>query len=147
MLLYNKTLFILHSDFKVTNLTKKTGLRHLLAATKYSFQGLLNAFKNESAFRQELFLCLFAVPIAILCARSFVEAALLVGSCFAILVVELLNTAIERVVDRIGLEEHPLSGQAKDLGSSAVMLTTVFAALVWVVFVYDYLFDLYFEGF
>lgn len=110
---------------------RHTGWRHLLNSTRYSFKGLAAAYRNESAFRQELGLCLILLPLALWLGQGPLEWILLVGSCLLLLVVELLNSAIESVVDRIGPEHHELSGRAKDLGSAAVMLTLTLAGLVW----------------
>jgi diacylglycerol kinase (ATP) len=86
-----------------------TGLKRIINATGYSWLGLKAAFKHESAFRQELLLCLILVPVAIWFATSAIEYALLLGSLILILIVELLNSAIEAVVDRFGGEMHELS--------------------------------------
>ena len=90
----------------------RTGWRHLIHSTRYSLKGLRAAFRHESAFRQELALCLVLVPLAWWIGDTPVEWILLVGSCFMVLIVELLNSAIESVVDRIGPERHVLSGRA-----------------------------------
>ncbi|MBY5940143.1 diacylglycerol kinase [Halomonas sp. DP5N14-9] len=108
-----------------------TGWRHLIHSTRYSLKGLRAAFRHESAFRQELALCLVLVPLAWWIGDTPVEWILLVGSCFMVLIVELLNSAIESVVDRIGPERHVLSGRAKDIGSAAVMLSLAMAGLTW----------------
>lgn len=114
-----------------------TGWRHLIHSTRYSLKGLKAAFRNESAFRQELGLCLVLIPLAGWIGDTPVEWILLVGSCFVVLIVELLNTAIESVVDRIGPERHILSGRAKDIGSAAVMLSLILAALTWILLAAD----------
>ncbi|MBB3192306.1 diacylglycerol kinase [Halomonas cerina] len=108
-----------------------TGWRHLLHSTRYSLKGLRAAFRHETAFRQELGLCLFLVPLAVWLGEEPVEWILLVGSCLLVLVVELLNSAIETTVDRIGPDHNELSGRAKDIGSAAVMLSLVTAGLTW----------------
>src|SRR6056297_1389788 len=99
-----------------------TGWQHLVHSTRYSIKGLHAAFRNEAAFRQELGLCLVLVPLALWLGQTPVEWILLVGSCVLVLIVELINSAIESVVDRIGMERHELSGRAKDIGSAAVMM-------------------------
>ncbi len=109
----------------------KTGLRRLIAATRYSLAGLSDAVRGEDAFRQELLLFVVAAPVALWLGRDGLERALLIGSLFLVLIVELLNSAIEAVVDRISLEEHALAKRAKDLGSAAVMLSLAAAAVVW----------------
>lgn len=108
-----------------------TGLRRIFLATRYSAQGFVHAWRHEAAFRQELALCAVLMPLAFWLGRTPVEELLLVGSCFLVLIVELLNSAIEAVVDRVGSEHHELSGRAKDLGSAAVFLSLLFVAIVW----------------
>lgn len=100
-------------------------------ASVYSFEGLKAAWCNEAAFRQELLLSLVLLPAAFWLGSDMLRRALLVFSILLILVVELLNSAIESVVDRIGPEAHPLSGQAKNMGSAAVLISLIAAALVW----------------
>jgi len=109
----------------------KTGLRRLLNAAVYSFSGVAEAFRNEDAFRMELAVAAIAVPAGLWLGPTGVEKALLVGSILIVLVVELLNSAIEATVDRISLEDHRLAKRAKDIGSAAVMLSLVNAAAVW----------------
>lgn len=109
-----------------------TGLRRIWKATRYSLQGLSAAWRHESAFRQELLLGLILLPISFWVANSWVEVAVLMSVCFLVLIVELLNSAIEAVVDRVGQEHHELAGQAKDMGSAAVMLSLILAAGTWV---------------
>lgn len=111
--------------------TGKTGLRRIRNATLFSFAGLRTAWRDEAAFRQELLLAVALVPAAVWLGRTAVERALLIGSCFIVLIVELLNTSIENVVDRVGEEPHRLSGQAKDLGSAAVFLSLVLVLVTW----------------
>ncbi len=111
--------------------TKPTGLRRLILASVNSLKGLRSAFLSEAAFRQELALAIVLIPIGLWLGKTGVERALLVGSVLFVLVVELLNTAIETVVDRIGLEHHQLSGRAKDIGSAAVFVALVFLVAVW----------------
>ena len=108
-----------------------TGWRHLVHSTRYSLRGLKAAWKHESAFRQELTLCLLLLPLVGWVGDGPVEWILLIGSCLIVLAVELLNSAIESVVDRIGPELHELSGRAKDLGSAAVMASLLLAGLTW----------------
>ncbi|MBB3231800.1 diacylglycerol kinase [Halomonas stenophila] len=108
-----------------------TGWRHLVHSTRYSLKGLKAAFLHEAAFRQELGICVILLPLATWIGREPVEWILLVGSCLLVLIVELLNSAIESVVDRIGPDRHELSGRAKDISSAAVMLSLVIAGLTW----------------
>ena len=108
-----------------------TGLRRIVNATFFSFAGLRAAWRDESAFRQELLLCVVLIPTAVWLGRTAVERSLLIGSCLIVLIVELLNTGIENVVDRVGHEPHKLSGQAKDLGSAAVFVSLLLVLVVW----------------
>jgi len=108
-----------------------TGLKRIIKASGYSWQGLRAAFKYESAIRQELLLLIIFTPIALLLNVSHVDKILLVASLVLVLIVELLNSAIEAVVDRIGTEHHVLSGRAKDIGSAAVFVTLCLAAFIW----------------
>ncbi|MCI0510930.1 diacylglycerol kinase [Chromohalobacter marismortui] len=111
--------------------SRHTGLRHLTNSTSYSLKGLRAAFRNETAFRQELGICVILLPLAWWIGATPVEWLLLVGSCALVLIVELLNSAVETVVDRIGPEHHELSGRAKDIGSAAVMISLIMAGLTW----------------
>ncbi len=112
-----------------------TGLARLKRAITCSSAGFAAAWKNEEAFRQELLLCVVLVPLACWLGNTGVERALLIGSLLVVLIVELLNTAVEVVVNRIGLERHELSGLAKDLGSSAVSMSLINAAVIWLLVV------------
>jgi diacylglycerol kinase (ATP) len=107
------------------------GLGRLSRAFGWSVAGLKATFVHEAAFRQELLLCAILAPLAFYFGRTGVEKALLLGSLLLILIVELLNSAIEAVVDRIGEEEHDLAGRAKDMGSAAVFLSLVNAGVIW----------------
>ncbi|CAM9817684.1 unnamed protein product [Phaeothamnion confervicola] len=109
----------------------KTGLRRLINATGYSLAGFVEATRNEDAFRQELVLAAVMVPLGVWLGPGGTAKALLVGSVLLVLVVELLNSAIEATVDRISLEDHRLAKRAKDIGSAAVMLSLVNVAAVW----------------
>ena len=109
----------------------ETGLRRVISATRNSFAGLREAIRCEDAFRQELILAAIALPVALWLGRTGVERALLIGSLLLVLIVELLNSAVEATVDRISFENHRLAKRAKDLGSAAVLVTLVTAALVW----------------
>ena len=108
-----------------------TGLRRLLNATRYSLEGFAAAARHEAAFRQELLLAVILLPLGLWLGANGVERALLVGSVLLVLVVELLNSAVEAVVDRVSAEHHELAKRAKDLGSAAVMLSLLLAAVVW----------------
>ena len=107
-----------------------TGLRRLLNASRYSLDGL-SAALSEAAFRQELLLAVVLVPLGVFLGTTGMERALLAGSVLLVLVVELLNSGIEAAVDRVSLEDHALSKRAKDLGSAAVMVALINAAVVW----------------
>lgn len=109
----------------------KTGLARLIDATGYSFRGLRACWRGEAAFRQEVLLCLVLLPASFVIAASPTQWLLLVAPLFLLLIVELLNSAVESVVDRIGPELHTLSGQAKDMGSAAVLLCLLLLALSW----------------
>jgi diacylglycerol kinase (ATP) len=107
------------------------GIERLRNATKFSLAGFKATWQHEEAFRQEILLLIAACPAAFFLAKNTVEILLLIGSIVLILLTELLNSAIEAVVDRIGLEQHELSGRAKDIGSAAVMLSLIWAAITW----------------
>ncbi|MCZ2722470.1 diacylglycerol kinase [Marinomonas sp. 15G1-11] len=109
----------------------KSGMARILAAMKYSHQGLMAQWKYEAAFRQEVVLFIVAVPLAFWLGESRLEQAFMIFSVALIVVVETLNSSVEAVVDRISNEHHELSGRAKDLGSAAVMLSLFLAAFVW----------------
>lgn len=109
-----------------------TGLLRLLHACGWSIKGLQAALRHEAAFRQETILFLFLAPLGLWLGHDNVDKALLVGSLLLVLIVELLNSAVEAVVDRIGPERHELAARAKDLGSAAVLLTLCLAVLTWV---------------
>ncbi len=96
-----------------------------------SWQGFKGAFRSEAAFRQELALAAALIPLGVWLGKTPIERALLIGTVLLVLIVELLNTGIETVVDRIGLERHELSGLAKDVGSTAVLLSFGLLAVVW----------------
>ena len=106
-------------------------MRRIARALRYSFKGLASAARGEPAFLQELIVCAVLIPVAVWFGEDAIERALMIGSLLLILIVELVNTAIETVVDRIGPERDELSGRAKDLGSAAVFVSLVLAAVVW----------------
>jgi len=108
-----------------------TGLRRIINATFFSMAGLRAAWRDEAAFRQELLLSVVLIPTAFWVGRTAVERSLLIGSCLIVLIVELLNTGIENVVDRFGEERHRLSGQAKDMGSAAVFTSLMLTLVIW----------------
>ncbi|CAM5398442.1 diacylglycerol kinase [Thauera sp. 28] len=109
----------------------KTGLRRIWNAFHYSLDGLRAAYRHEDAFRQEVLLTLVALPLALWLGESALERALMIGSVLLVLIVELLNSAIEATVDRVSLERHQLAKRAKDIGSAAVLIALINAAVVW----------------
>jgi diacylglycerol kinase (ATP) len=110
----------------------KRGAQRVLNALRYSLDGLQAAWVGEDAFRQELVLALIMVPAAILLPVGLVERLLLIGTVFLVLIVELLNTAVEAAIDRHSFEINPLAKRAKDLGSAAVMMALLLTAGVWI---------------
>ncbi len=109
----------------------KQGLQRLINATKYSMKGFKAAYENEAAFREESLLAAVLIPLALFLGLPAVETLLLIGSVLLLMLVEIMNSAIEAVVDRIGPEIHPLSGRAKDLGSAAVFIALVILFMTW----------------
>lgn len=115
----------------MTEREKLQGLGRMQRAFASSAKGFVGAFRDEQAFRQELLFGCLALPLGVWLGHSGVERALLVAPVLLILIVELLNSAIEATVDRIGLERHELAGLAKDIGSAAVMLSFILLGVVW----------------
>ena len=109
----------------------RTGLDRMIRATGYSVAGLQSAYRGESAFRQEFWLAVLLVPIAFWLGRSWVEVVLLVGSVMLVLIVELLNSAVEAAIDRISFELHDLSKRAQDSGSAAAFLSQLLCSRTW----------------
>ncbi|BED98442.1 TPA: diacylglycerol kinase [Aeromonas hydrophila] len=108
-----------------------TGVTRIINATGYSMKGLKSAWINEAAFRQELMLILLLMPLAFWIGDTLDQILLLICISWLVVIVEVLNSAVEAVVDRIGSEHHELSGRAKDLGSAAVFIALALNALVW----------------
>ena len=108
-----------------------TGLVRIIKATFYSIQGLRSAWRHEAAFRQELILMLVLTPLAFVVGQGLTQQLLLIMVGWLVVIVEVLNSAIEAVVDRIGAEHHELSGRAKDLGSAAVFLALALNLVLW----------------
>ncbi|ABO23453.1 diacylglycerol kinase [Shewanella loihica] len=116
------------------------GIKRIFRATGFSMQGLKLAWQSEAAFRQELILVLFMLPVALLVDVHMVERILLIMTLMIVLIVELLNSAIEAVVDRIGHEIHPLSGQAKDIASAAVFIALALCGITWLLILWPLVF-------
>ena len=117
---------------------KPTGLVRIWRAFGNSAKGFRGAFVEEAAFRQELALGVLLFPLGLWLGETGVERALLVGPIFVVLIVELLNSAVEAAIDRIGLERHPLSGLAKDIGSAAVFTSFALLVVVWLLVLLDH---------
>jgi diacylglycerol kinase (ATP) len=115
----------------------KTGLARIYWASVYSLDGLLSAWRHEPAFRQELVLAVVLIPTALLLPITATQKALLCGSVILVLIMELLNSAVEATVDRISLQQHELAKRAKDYGSAAVFLSLCVWGLVWALVLYD----------
>jgi diacylglycerol kinase (ATP) len=117
---------------------KPTGITRLVRAFGYSLQGFAHTWREEAAFRQEVCLAAVVIPVGLLLGRSGIERVLLIYPMLQILVVEILNSAVEAVVDRGGTERHPLAGMAKDMGSAAVMLSFALLGTVWLLILSDH---------
>lgn len=109
----------------------KTGLQRLWNAFGYSLAGFRAAYKHEDAFRQELHLAAVLIPLALWLPATHIGKALMIGSILLVIIIELINSAIEATVDRISLEHHMLAKRAKDIGSSAVLVSLINAVVVW----------------
>lgn len=116
-----------------------TGFQRIINAAGYSWQGLRAAWQHEAAFRQEAMAAIVAIIVACWLDVDAISRVLMVGSVVLVIIVEILNSAIEAVVDRIGQERHPLAGRAKDMGSAAVLLTILLAIFVWVALLWSHL--------
>ncbi|MCU5772633.1 diacylglycerol kinase [Erwiniaceae bacterium BAC15a-03b] len=115
-----------------------TGLTRIIKAAGYSWKGICAAWRHEAAFRQELVAAVIAIIVACWLDVDAITRVLLIGSVLLVIIVEILNSALEAVVDRIGSEHHPLSGRAKDMGSAAVLLSILLALLVWIMLLWSY---------
>jgi diacylglycerol kinase (ATP) len=109
----------------------ETGIKRIISATGYSIKGLKSCWKAEAAFRQEVAASIVLVPLAFYLGDTGIEIALMILTCMLVLIVELLNSSVEAAIDRIGPEYHALSGQAKDIGSAAVMLSIGTLIITW----------------
>jgi len=116
-----------------------TGLLRIVKAAGYSWQGLRAAWQHEAAFRQEATAAIIAIVVACWLDVDTVARILMIGSVVLVIIVEILNSAIEAVVDRIGQERHPLAGRAKDMGSAAVLLAIILALFVWIALLWSHL--------
>lgn len=116
-----------------------TGIKRIVNAAGYSWKGIKAAWQHEAAFRQEAVTGLIAIAIACSLEVDAITRVLLIGSVMLVIIVEILNSAIESVVDRIGSEFHALSGRAKDMGSAAVLLTILLAVFIWVMLLWPHL--------
>lgn len=113
------------------------GLKRVVCAFFYSLAGIKAAFRNEAAFRIEILLFVMLAPVAFYFGKTPIEKIILIASIILVLIAELINSAIESVVDRIGAELHPLSGQAKDMASAAVLLALLLAIITWsIIFIF-----------
>ena len=121
----------MEADSAAVGRYKPRGLLRVMRAVGASANGLVGAFREEAAFRQELALATLVIPLALWLGHSGVERALLIAPMLLVLIVELLNSAIEATVDRIGFERHQLAGLAKDIGSAAVFVSFVVLVAVW----------------
>ena len=115
----------------------RTGITRLVDATRFSWYGFRAAWRHEAAFRQELVAIVIFLPAAFWLGTTAMQRALLIFAALQILIVEFLNSAVEAVVDRIGLEDHPLSGRAKDLGSAAVLTSLTAGIAVWLLVAWE----------
>jgi diacylglycerol kinase (ATP) len=111
--------------------TSNTGILRIIRATGYSWKGLCAAYRHEAAFRQEIWLCCVMIPLGLYLGNNGIEKALLVLSVSLLPLTEILNSAMEAVVDRFGGEHHELSGRAKDMASAAVAMAIILAIVVW----------------
>jgi len=121
------------------DIKKRTGIRRVLYAALHSYRGLLHNIRHEAAVRQEVIAALMLIPLACWLEVSTVERLFLICSVLLVIIIELLNTAVEATVDRIGLEYHELSGLAKDTGSAAVFFGLLQCFIVWSIIIYSLL--------
>jgi len=122
----------MHNQFK-----SRDGLKRIFNAINYSLQGLASSVKHEAAFRQELILCLLLLPVAVILPVTLLAKAVLIGSLFIVLIVELLNSSIEWTIDYISMEHHPFAKRVKDMASAAVFLSLVNLAVMWGLVIVD----------
>lgn len=118
----------------------RTGIKRLFYATGYSIQGLKAAWLNEAAIRQEIITSILLITITFFLPVTKVEQIMMIGCLVFVVIVELMNSAVEAVVDRVGSEWHELSGRAKDIGSAAVLIALIFSAFTWMFILWPYYF-------
>lgn len=118
----------------------RTGIKRLFYATGYSIQGLKAAWLNEAAIRQETVTSILLITITFFLPVSKIEQIMMIGCLVLVVIVELMNSAVEAVVDRVGSEWHELSGRAKDIGSAAVLIALIFSAFTWMFILWPYYF-------
>ena len=116
---------------------QNTGFKRIYNAFYYSMAGLTSAWKNEAAFRQEALIAIILIPIAFWLGQSTSQIGLLILSIFIVLIVELLNSAVEAAIDRISDERHALSKQAKDIASAAVFISLILFIIIWVLVIFE----------
>lgn len=116
---------------------RTTGIRRIWNAAHYSIAGIRAGWNHEAAFRQEIVLCLALIPAAFWLGNTTVERVLLISSCLLVLIIELLNSAVEATVDRISTDLHTLSGRAKDMGSAAVFISLLIVVVTWGLIAYE----------
>ena len=119
------------SSFAESPFKEKTGLRRAWSALRYSLAGLRAAYRFEESFRQEIWLAAVLIPLAVLLPASGIGHALMIGSVLLVVIIELLNSAIEAAIDRISLDQHSLSKRAKDIGSAAVLVALINVLVTW----------------
>ena len=118
--------------------TGVTGFKRIIDAAGYSWKGISSAYRHEAAFRQELWMAIILIPAGIYLGETVLDKAILVCSVVFVLVVELLNSAIESVVDRVSDEHHELAGRAKDMGSAAVLFALIITAIAWFAVLFEH---------
>jgi diacylglycerol kinase (ATP) len=119
------------------------GLQRIVNTTRYSLRGLRSAWRHEAAFRHECIVTLLLLPVAVVLGETLTQTAMLIAVCLLVLITELLNSALETALDRVGEDHHPLTERAKDMGSAAVAVSMVLAGLVWGLVALQRLLDLY----
>lgn len=119
-----------------------TGITRIIKAFGFSVKGLKSSWKHESAFRQETMLAVVMLPAAFWLARTATELMVLIMTLFVVVITEVLNSAVEAVVDRVSSDHHELAGRAKDMGSAAVLLSLIMTAVIWGILVFDRFYSL-----